>query len=686
MHRWLGNLSLGPRVIAAVSVPVVGLIGLAAVEITVARDTAVRADHVAELADLAPQVSGALHELQKERGAAVGFVQSSGKSFADILPDQRRVADAETSKLATALQNFHYVGDEAELRRTIESALSGIAALPALRREVDGLAIDAPAALERYNDLIGELLGVISGLAYANEDAEVAKEIGAYFSMQKMKDAAGLERATGAAGFLENSFAFPAALIPRMSALIASQEIHLASFKASASEADIAAYTQSVQGPVLQKIEDLRAFALSGGGDGGGVSGAEWFALASERIDMMKQAEGTLAANLRRLAADKAESAWSAFSRLSGGVLAVLAVALLAAVLVVRSIAKPLGRLIGATEEVAKGAEGVDIPGVERKDEIGILARSLDTAQTNAAEMKRMRQEQEAKDMETAARHRQEILQMADSFEQSVIGVVEALARSADEMQTAAASMRDSASDTSRQTQLVAETSRQAASNVQAVASATEELDASVREISRQSADTSSMSKEAVVEAEGAQESCQRLNEASQRIGDVIGLINDIAEQTNLLALNATIEAARAGEAGKGFAVVAAEVKSLANQTANATGEIGDQVKRMQEETASAVQVIDAISGAISGIHDIAQAVSTAADEQSAATAEISANVQEAATGAQHVDETMDSVREGADATGANASQVLSAAQELNEQSANLRSELAAFLDKVRAA
>jgi len=262
----------------------------------------------------------------------------------------------------------------------------------------------------------------------------------------------------------------------------------------------------------------------------------------------------------------------------------------------------------------------------------------------------------------------------------NVLSIVQNVTAAATEMQASAESMSATAEETSQQSAAVATASEEATTNVKTVAAAAEEMSNSIQEISKQVTESARISQEAVTQAQHTNNVVGSLATNAQKIGEVVNLINEIASQTNLLALNATIEAARAGEAGKGFAVVAAEVKTLANQTAKATDEIGDQVGAIQGATTEAVNAIQAISTTIGRISEICNGIASAVEEQGAATREIATNVQQAATGTEDVTRNIEGVRQASSETGNAASQVLSASQELAKHAEGLRGQVNAFM------
>jgi methyl-accepting chemotaxis protein len=292
---------------------------------------------------------------------------------------------------------------------------------------------------------------------------------------------------------------------------------------------------------------------------------------------------------------------------------------------------------------------------------------------------------QEAMIEERAARQRVVDAAVAD-FDTKMSAVLKTVRGAANQMQETATGLASGAEQTNQQAGAVAAAAEEATNNVQTVAAASEELATSISEISRQVADSTATTRHAVDESELAAKQIGELTEASERIGNVVKLINDIAAQTNLLALNATIEAARAGEAGRGFAVVAAEVKTLAGQTAKATDEITGQIAGIQTATKNAEDAIAKIRSTISSVSEIATTIASAVEQQGVATQEIARNVQEAASGTGDVSANIGGVSQAAGETGAGANAVLSAVHELIQQADTLQSEVDTFFSTVRAA
>jgi methyl-accepting chemotaxis protein len=386
------------------------------------------------------------------------------------------------------------------------------------------------------------------------------------------------------------------------------------------------------------------------------------------------------------VAGEGAEATYLSAIRLTAVILGcAILLGLGAAIYMVRDIRRGISSILKPMGQLTDGELSAEIPHRGETTEIGRIATALQIFK-EALVAKKASDDAVDTDRAVSAARAQRISAATGDFEAMIGELVHSLASASTELEASASTLSSTADHTQELTTMVAAASEEASTNVQSVASATEQLSSSVNEISRQVQESARMADEAVDQARRTNDRVGKLAKAAARIGDVVELINTIAGQTNLLALNATIEAARAGEAGRGFAVVASEVKALAQQTAKATGEIGQQITDIQAATEESVGAIKEISGTIEKLSEVSSTIAAAVEEQGAATQEISRNIQQAAQGTQQVSTHITDVERGASETGSASSQVLSAAKSLNGESDRLKKQVEKFLNTVRTA
>ena len=598
------------------------------------------------------QVSSAkLDELVVEAGAAVDALRDSGLPASEVEALYTALSDLEAAVEAASGPVTRLL-NAAEAR---EQAMAGVLA----DRQAASTALEA--ALDETRDD-----GVIETLLRANMAVNLAATRYAELAAASSPDEVSAVR---------DAFDFAADEL----------SINLAILGAAASEA------------ITTPSERLLARAEGSGG---------LFALRNEELEMRTRAEALVeeARIMDAVLADRVDQTRDAalaaqdqassagqnaidFGRMIMLVLALAAVVAAGAIVwfyVSRNLLARLKRISRTMETLAAGEVGEPLTDADA-DEIAGMARSVNVFRENAIERARLEAERSEDEAARAQRTRaiEDLIAQFEEVSQRALGKV---GDAAQEMESAAHALDQSSRSASETTAQVNASSGRAAENVDTVAAAAEEMTGSIAEIAQQISRSTEIAQDAANRVEQTNGDVAALNDAANKIGDIVSLINDIAEQTNLLALNATIEAARAGEAGKGFAVVASEVKTLAEQTGKATSSISDQITGIQGATGKAVEAIGSIGEVISEMNNISAAIAAAMEEQRAAASEITRAAHDAASGARDVSQSIANVDAAASETGQCAAQVNAASTALNTESDGLKKAVADFLSGVRAA
>lgn len=411
-----------------------------------------------------------------------------------------------------------------------------------------------------------------------------------------------------------------------------------------------------------------------------------------------------LAANARgverRLAAVSAgdAAALTSFNKMvsifvSGLIVVATLIAVAGSRFLARDISGSLGKITVAMSGLAAGNRRIVIPGSDRNDEIGEMARALAVFRESAQELAGLQEEAaqaaqlELQRNEEAREAQVRLMQeLAAKFEHTVGEVVGSVAAASTQLQDTATAMAAAAGQASTSASEVVHSMDHTSSGVTAAAAASDQFAMSVGEISRQAASSAGLARDARISAEEADETIAELNRATDQVGAIVQLIGSIAERTDLLALNASIEAARGGEAGRGFAVVAAEVKELARRTSEATGEVASHIAGIQQTTRASVAALRKIEQQIRQVESNASSIAQAVDEQNVASQELARNLDRAADGTASIRTSVGQVRAMALTTGSAATQVLAAAGGLQDQATALRFQVEDFLGYVRTA
>ena len=689
-----------PVIIAALALMSVAAMGYASLQAYRERNAAAAFVDLNGISRLLLQSAG---QWAMERGMTNAALKSPEALTADRTSEIAKLRASSDQAFRNAALRLRAVGEFKAAVSRIDEAERALEVVDQLRRKADeNLARPAVARdadiVNRFAPAITDLIDVAANRLRLTLETlttppstTLSRLVGLRHLAAEMAENAGRERAF-LSGVIGSRSKMAAEELSRIAGFRGHVELAWRTIAPIAERADVpgnmAAAIKGVEQDYFRSYDALRSGVLAAGTSGDyNVTGSEYWASVTTGINAILRLADAIGAAADLEASDLAAEGTSNLI-VAGLILASsVALVLLSFWIAFSRIVRPLSTLTRAMGELAAGNFAVVLPGLDRRDEVGDMAHAVERFKIVAEQKARDEAEAKARQDQVAAEHRRaDMHRLADQFEAAIGEIVDTVSSASTELEASASTLNATAGRAEQLAVAVAAASDEASNNVQSVASATEELSSSVNEIGRQVQDSARLANAAVDQAGKTNDRIGELSQAAARIGDVIALIDTIAGQTNLLALNATIEAARAGEAGRGFAVVAAEVKALAEQTAKATGEIGQQITGIQSATQDSVGAIRDIGGTITRLAEIASAIAAAVEEQGAATQEIARNVQQAAQGTQQVSSNVGDVEHGAAETGAASTQVLSAAQMLSNDSARLKTEVSRFLTNVRAA
>jgi methyl-accepting chemotaxis protein len=631
------------------------------------RSIAADMDAIGVVAQAAPMIAAVAHELQKERGFTVGYIDSREEALATLMRNQRPMTDKVLATWNQRVAEYEKSYPDTKFAKNLDIAKKRLAELPKMREAVDSSTTDSQKVMEVMVTGVAGLLNVVDAMTEMTENGRIIHQSQALIALMRRKEYTAQGLGWGMIGFGSGQF------IPQMyQAFMRSQNLadaYATIFARTATQAQIDFVTNSINTSARDAMTKMRqAAALSPyRGNAGNVTVADWMDATTKFIDGLKTAEDRLLSDFATTVQQVASEARSGFWNLLMVLLGLLAVTCAVCWFVVLSITRPVGQLVSTMATLADGKNDIEVPGTERGDELGHMSRAVLVFRDAAIEKNRLeaasadqqkaaeteRQRNEAARAAAAAQVQHVVDALGEGLEQLAKGALtyritedfaEEYKKVQDDFNAAIGQLQETVGSIVTSVREVSNASGEISTSTSDLSQRTEEQAASLEETSAAMEEISATVKQNAENAQqanqfanGTREVCDRggevvaeavkamsrIEESSRKISDIIGVIDEIARQTNLLALNAAVEAARAGEAGRGFAVVASEVRSLAQRSSQAAKDIKDLIINSSDQVQEGVELVNRagtslneILASIKRVADIVSDIAAASAEQ----------------------------------------------------------------------
>jgi len=374
----MSNIKIAGRIVIATILPLLAFAGFAAKGLFEKWSTYQSVGRVAVVIESVPSVSNLVHQLQRERGASATFVASKGQTLGDVMRNQRAATDKAIAEWQQRVSDIDASTLGPGFGHALDQVKPAIADISNVRRDIDALSITGPKAVTYFSSTIANLIGLIEAAGELSDDLRINQRSRAFVAIVKRKELAGQERATASGAFAAGEFAPD--VHRNFLRLLALQEAQMSAFEKDATKAEIDAVAGVLKGAVVDELGRMRAIAAAAPFDKAAVktvAAPVWFSTITQYIDLLKAAEDRVAAEFLSATHAVANEDRSAFYGIAAVSTAVLLLVLAMTIVVVRSITRPIARLLPTMSELAKGNHGVEVADTERGDEIGEMARAV---------------------------------------------------------------------------------------------------------------------------------------------------------------------------------------------------------------------------------------------------------------------------------------------------------------------